>query len=83
MTSISSIIRCLCVPKTPGRSTKSLGCQPAAKEMPTRPFERLSTSAHSSATRIGWWSGFTQLPARIFTRSVITASAALATEGFG
>jgi hypothetical protein len=43
----------------------------------------LSTSAQSSATRIGWCSGSTTLPARIATRFVIAASAAPATAGFG
>ncbi len=63
--------------------TKSLGCQPEANETPTRPCEMLSTTAHSSATRIGWCSGSTQLPARICRRVVIAAIAALVTAGFG
>ncbi len=37
----------------------------------------------SSQTRIGWCSGSTRLPARIRTRSVAIASAALSTDGFG
>ena len=51
--------------------------------MPTRPSERLSMRLHSSATRIGLWSGSTQLPALIFTRVVRAAIAALVTEGLG
>ena len=51
--------------------------------MPTRPFEMLSTTAHSSATRSDECSGQTTLPARIPTRSVIAATAAPVTAGFG
>jgi hypothetical protein len=79
----SSNIFCLRAAKFCGASTKSSGCQPAAKLMPTRPFDRLSTSAQSSAMRMGEWSGDTQEPARTCTRFVIAAIAALATAGFG
>ena len=43
--------------KAPGARTKSSACQPDANDTPARPCDRLSTSAHSSATRIGWWRG--------------------------
>jgi len=66
-----------------GASTKSSGFQPDAKEIATRPDERLSTSAHSSATRIGWWSGRTTLPERSFSRSVTSDSAPAKTDGLG
>ena len=69
--------------KFSGLSTKSFGCQPEANEMPTRPLEMLSTTDHSSATRSGWCSGSTTLPARILMRSVTAAMAAPATAGFG
>ena len=69
--------------KAAGAMTKSLGCQPDANDTPTRPCEMLSTKAHSSATRIGWCSGSTQLPARIFSRVVMAAMAALVTAGLG
>ena len=36
-----------------GRSTKSSGCHPLAMASPTRPFVRLSITAHSSAIRAG------------------------------
>jgi len=62
---------------------KSFGCHPAAKDRPTRPSDRLSTTAHSSATRMGWWSGDTQLPDRIRSFLVIAANAAPVTDGFG
>ena len=39
--------------KFSGMSAKSFACQPDANERPTRPPERLSTTDHSSATRIG------------------------------
>lgn len=66
-----------------GAKTKSLACQPDATEMPTRPPDRLSTRDHSSATRTGWWSGSTTLPARMATRFVTVATAAPTTEGLG
>ena len=66
-----------------GYSAKSLGCQPAAKDMPTRPLERLSTSDQSSARRIVLCSGETQLPARIWMSLVMVAIAALLTTGLG
>jgi hypothetical protein len=69
--------------KLPGISAKSFGCQPEANEMPTRPLEMLSTTDHSSATRAGWCSGSTTLPARMPTCSVTAATAAPATAGFG
>src|SRR5258708_39871611 len=65
-----------------GCSTKSLGCQPAANEIPTRPPEMLSTTDHSSAIRMGLCNGDTQLPARRPIDFVIDARAALVTEGF-
>ena len=68
---------------SPAPSAKSLACQPDANDRPTRPSDRLSTTAHSSATRIGLCSGSTTLPARIWTCSVTTATAALVTAGFG
>ena len=64
-------------------SAKSLACQPEANESPTRPPERLSTTDHSSATRMGLCSGRTTEPARIWTFRVSTASAAPVTDGFG
>ena len=69
--------------KFAGAMAKSLGCHPDATETPTRPPERLSTTAHSSATRTGECNGRTTLPARICTRVVVAAIAALVTEGFG
>ena len=66
-----------------GASTKSLTCHPDAKETPIRPCESVSTSAHSSATRNGLWSGTTTLPARICTRSVTPARAAPVIDGLG
>ena len=69
--------------KSSGLKTKSLACQPEANDSPTRPPERLSTTAHSSATRIGSCNGSTTLPARIWMRSVIVASAAPVTAGLG
>ncbi len=66
-----------------GAMTKSVPCQPVAKEMPTRPPERLSMTDQSSTTRTGWCSGSTRLPARIWTRSVTAASAEPRTDGFG
>jgi len=63
--------------------TKSFGTQPQATPRPTRPCDRLSTTAHSSATRIGSCSGSTTLPAHSCTRCVRAASAAHSTEGFG
>ena len=42
-----------------------------------------STGIAITATRIGWCSGSTTEPARIFTRSVTAAIAALVTDGFG
>ncbi len=69
--------------KSSGLNTKSLACQPEANDSPTRPPERLSTTAQSSATRIGSCSGNTTLPARICTRSVMVAMAALVTAGLG
>src|SRR5579864_785463 len=47
-----------------GAKTKSLGCQPEAIDSPTLPSDKLSTTDHSSATRIGLCSGSTTLPAR-------------------
>ena len=64
-TSMLASISFLRLAKAAGAMTKSLGCQPDANDTPTRPCEMLSTKAHSSATRIGWCSGSTQLPARI------------------
>ena len=66
-----------------GCSTKSFGCQPEAMAMPARPAERLSTSAQSSAARIGWCSGSTQEPPRTLTRLVRPATAAELTAGLG
>jgi hypothetical protein len=66
-----------------GASTKSPWCQPGANEIPTRPPDRLSTTAHSSAIRTGSCSGATTLPARRCTFSVMVDSAAAATDGFG
>ena len=52
--------------KFSGARTKSFGV-PAGGERDARPGrrERLSTTDHSSATRIGWCSGSTTLPARM------------------
>ena len=63
--------------------TKSLGFQPMAKERSTRPSERLSTTAHSSATRIGLCSGITTLPARMRMRRVIWARRTAGSDGLG
>src|SRR6266481_6121975 len=62
---------------------KSSACHPDARAIPTRPLERLSTTDHSSAMRIGLWSGRTTLPARISMRRVTAAIAALVTDGLG
>ena len=78
-----SNMACLAFLKFSGRSTKSLGCQPDATEMPTRPLERLSTMLQASATRIGCSSGMTTEPARTLTFWVIAATAALVTAGWG
>ena len=59
------------------------GCHPDAKAIPARPFDRLSIIAQSSATRRGWCSGRTQLPARILTRSVQAARAAALRAALG
>ena len=69
--------------KFSGFRTKSLTCQPLANERPTRPCEMLSTTAHSSATRIGSCRGITTLPARSSTLLVIDAIAADVTAGLG
>ncbi len=71
------------LPNASGANTKSFGCQPEAQAMPTRPCERLSTIDHSSATRTGWCSGSTTLPARSSMCEVSRASAALNTDGLG
>ena len=81
--SMRAIISSCRLANASGIRMKSFGCQPEAKEMPTRPFEMLSTKAQSSATRTGWCSGITQLPARICTREVMPAMAALVTTGLG
>ena len=62
--SMSSSSRPFAPSKPAALSTKSFGCHPDATETPTRPFERLSTTAHSSATRTGECNGNTTLPAR-------------------
>src|SRR5262249_31191631 len=54
-----------------------------AKERPIRPFDMLSRTAQSSATRIGFRRGRTTLPALSFNRFVIAASAAVGSAGFG
>ena len=69
--------------KLPGASAKSFACHPDANESPTRPPDRLSTTDHSSAQRIGLCRGKTTLPARIATRRVMTARAAPVSDGFG
>lgn len=51
--------------------------------MPTRPPDRLSTTDHSSATRIGSCSGRTTEPALILIRSVSRARTAASTAGLG
>ncbi|CAM4176972.1 hypothetical protein COSO111634_34450 [Corallococcus soli] len=66
-----------------GAKTKSFAFQPVAKDTPARPLERLSMTDHSSATRSGSCSGNTTLPARMDTRSVTMASAALVAVGLG
>jgi len=43
----------------------------------------LSTTDHSSAMRMGLWSGSTTLPARSCTFFVMVATAALVSAGFG
>ncbi len=70
-------------PNRSGKKTKSLAFQPLAQPMPTRPPERLSTIDHSSATRIGSWSGRTTEPALMRTCSVSRARAAASTAGLG
>src|SRR3569833_543489 len=62
---------------------KSSGFQPEAKEIPTRPPDKLSTIDHSSVMRMGLWSGATTLPALSCSRLVVAASAACRTAGFG
>src|SRR5581483_4232422 len=66
-----------------GAKTKSLGCQPEAKDIPTRPWDKLSTIAHSSATLTGLCNGITTLPARMLRRCVSLAIAAAKTEALG
>lgn len=52
-------------------------------DVEARPWDRLSTTAHSSATRMGLCRGSTTLPARMPRRWVAPASAAPSTEGLG
>src|SRR5262249_53582918 len=66
-----------------GDKAKSAGFHPEANDRSTRPFERLSTTDHSSTIRKGSCRGITTLPARSRIRRVSRASAACNTEGFG
>ena len=81
--SMPSNVRCLRSAYASGARAKSFGFQPMAKDTSTRPSERLSTTAHSSATRMGWCRGMTTLPARILMRSVVSASTTPASAGLG
>ena len=66
-----------------GFNAKSSGFQPDANDIPTRPFERLSTTDHSSVSRSGLCSGMTTLPAMRRTREVSRAMAACSVAGLG
>lgn len=66
-----------------GARTKSFACHPEANATPTRPPDQVVDHHHSSATRTGFCSGRTTLPARSFTRSVSVESAERTTDGEG